>query len=100
MDSLQLVGPQETQFVGLNVTWTLPLVAPRCFRFVIGALGYHDVVIVDWIVDETLRVGRDLLVPQYRVRRREGSDYIGVSALEVPEVVQVAVGQHHKPAIL
>ncbi len=79
------------QFVSLDVAGTLPLVAPCRFRLVVRALGQHDVVVVHLVLDEASRVGRDLLIADHRVRCREGRDNVRVAALQVPEVVQVAV---------
>ena len=100
VNGLQLIGPQETQFVGLDVAGALGLVAPRRFGLVVRALGQHDVVVADLVLDEALRVGRDLLVADHRVRRREGRNEVGVAALQVPEVVQVAVGEDDEAAVL
>ena len=58
----------------------------RRFGLVVRALGQHDVVVADLVLDEALRVGRDLLVADHRVRRREGRNEVGVAALQIPEV--------------
>ena len=65
VNGLQLIGPQETQFVGLDVAGTLGLVAPRRFGLVVRALGQHDVVVADLVLDEALRVWHDLLVADH-----------------------------------
>ena len=58
----------------------------RRFGLVVRALGQHDVVVADLVLDEALRVGRDLLVADHRVRCREGRNEVGVAAFQVPEV--------------
>ena len=58
----------------------------RRFGLVVRALGQHDVVVADLVLDEALRVGRDLLVADHRVQRREGRNEVEVAALQVPEV--------------
>ena len=58
----------------------------RRFGLVARALGQHDVVVADLVLDEALRVGRDLLVADHRVQRREGRNEVEVAALQVPEV--------------
>ena len=100
VNGLQLIGPQETQFVGLDVAGTLRLVAPRSFGLVVRALSEDDVVVADLVLDEAMRVGRDLLVADHRVWCRKGCDEVGVAALQIPEVMQVAVGEDHEPAVL
>ncbi len=67
---------------------------------VVRALGEDDVVVADLLLDQALRVGRDLLVADDRVGRRKRRDDVGVAALEIPEVVQVAVGEDDEAAVL
>jgi hypothetical protein len=100
VNSLQLIRPEETQFVGLDIARTLGLVLPRRCGLVVRALGQHDVVVADLILDEALWVGLGLMVADYRIRSRKGRDNIGVAALQIPEVVQIAVGEDDEAAVL
>jgi len=100
VNGLQLIGPQETQVVGLDVTGTLRFIPPRGFGLVVRALGKNDVVLADLLLDEASRIRHDLLVADYRVRGREGGDDVRVAAFEIPEIVQVAVGEDHEAAVL
>ena len=94
-----MIGPQETQFVGLDVAGTLGFVSPGRLRLVVRTLGQHDIVLADLVLDETLRVGLDLLVADHRVRRREGGDDVGIAAFQVPEVMQIAIGEDDEAAV-
>ena len=100
MDGLELIGAQKSQCVGPNETRAFALVLPRCFRSIVRPLGENDIVVVDPLFNQTLRVRRDLPVVGYRVRRRERGDNGRSAALQIPEVVQIAVRQDHKAAML
>ena len=91
VDRLELVGAQEAQLVGLDEAGSLGLVPPGRLRGVAGPLGQHDVVVADPFLDQALRVGFDLSVAGYRVRRRERGDDVGIATFQVPEVMQIAV---------
>ena len=45
VDGLQLIGPQEAKFVGLDVAGAFRFVPPRRFGLVVRALGENDVVV-------------------------------------------------------
>ncbi len=100
VDGFELVGAQEAQLVGLDVGGALRLVLPPGLGLVVRALRQDDVVVGDVFVDQALRIRRDLLVAGYRIRRRERSDDVGIPAFQVPEVVQVAVGEDDEAAVL
>ena len=73
---------------------------PGGFGCVVRTLGANDIVLADLLFDQSLRIGRDLLVAGNRVRRRKRGDDVRAAAFEVPEVVQVAVGKHDEAAVL
>ena len=100
VNGLELIGTQKTQLVGLDVAGSLCFVLPGSLRCVVGALGADDVVRANLLVDQSLRIGLDLLVTGDRVRCRKRGDDVGAAALEVPEVVQVAVGKNDEAAVL
>ena len=99
VNDAKLVVPQEAQAVGADVGGAFGLVAPSRFRGVIGPLRQHDVVRADLFVNQALRVGNSLAEGADRLWRRKSSDDMRVAAFQIPEVVQVAVGQHHEPAV-
>ena len=68
MDGLQLIGPQEAELVGLDVAGRSASFFHAGFGLVVRALGEDDVVVADLLLDQALRVGRDLLVADDRVR--------------------------------
>ena len=100
MDRSELVGTQKAQIVGLNEAGALGFILPRSFRGIMRPVGESDVIFANLFRDQALRVGRDLSVAGYRVRRREGGDDIGVAAFQIPEVMQIAVRQDDEAAIL
>ena len=100
LDGLQLIWPKKPQVIGLYIAGAFCFVTPCRFGLVVRALGQHDVIVADLFLNEALRAWRDLLVADHRVRRREGRNEVGVAALQVPEVVQVAVGEDHEAAVL
>ena len=100
MDRFELIGAQKAQFVGLDEAGSLGFVLPRGFGGVVRPLREDDVVVSDPFIDQAPRVGRDLLVAGYRIRRRERGDDVGIAALQIPEVMQVAVRQDDEAAIL
>lgn len=100
MNGLELVGAQEAQLVGLDVGGALGRVLPAGLGLVGRSLGQDDVVIFDALVDQALRIRDDLLVPNDRIRGRERSDDVGIPAFQIPEVVQVAVGEDDEAAVL
>ena len=73
VDGLQLIGPQEAQLVGLDVAGALRFVLPRRLGLVVRALGQNDVVVADLLLDQALRIGRDLLVAD-RPSRASGNE--------------------------
>ncbi len=100
MHGLQLIRPQEAQFVGLDVAGAFGFVAPRRIGLIVRAQGQRDVVIVDDFFDKALRVGCDLLVTGHRVRCGEGCNEVGIAAFQIPEIVQVAIGEDDEAAVL
>ena len=68
--------PSIDRAAGSEACW------PRCSRgvplhsssglgSVVWALGENDVVVADLLFDQALRIGRDLLIADDRIRRRE-----------------------------
>ena len=100
VNGLQLIGPQEAQLIGLDVAGALRFVLPARFGRVAGPLGQNDVVVADRFLDETLRVGDHLLIAHHRIRCGERGDDVGIAAIQVPEIMQIAVGQDDEAAIL
>src|SRR6185437_16248776 len=94
------IRSQETQLVGLNVGRALGLVLPSSFGLVAGALRQDDVIRIDARFGQLLRIRLHLAVAGDGIRARETGDDVGIAALEIPEVMQVAVRQDHEPAIL
>jgi hypothetical protein len=78
VDGLELIGPEKAQLVGLDVAGALRFVLPGGFGCVVRALGANDVVLADLLFDQSLRIGRDLLVAGDRVRCRKRGDDVGL----------------------
>ena len=100
MDRSELIGTQKAQIVGLNEAGALGFILPRSFRGIMRPVGESDVIFANLFRDQALRVGRDLSIVGYGGRRREGGDDIGVAAIQIPEVMQIAVRQDDEAAIL
>ena len=100
MDGLQLIGAQEAQLVGLDEAGAFGFVLPGRFRRIIRPLSADDVVFADPLMNQPLRFGLDLLVAVHRIRCGKGGDQVGVAALQVPEVVQVPIGENDEAAVL
>ena len=100
VDGLLLVEAEEAEAVQLDEAGALGFVLPCGFRGVAGALGEDDVVIADGFLDEAFRVGHGLLVAGDGGGRRKRGDDVGVAAFEIPEVMQVAVGEDDEAAVL
>ena len=99
-DGLLLVRTQEAKPVDLDEARAFAFILPSGFGGVARALGEDDIVILDGFLDESFRVGSGLLVTDDGGRRRERRDDIRIAAFEVPEIMQVAVGEDHEPAVL
>ena len=99
VDGLQLVGAQKPQRVGLDEARTFRGVLPRGLGRIAGPLGADDVVVGDRLVDQALRVGRDRAAGVHGVGRGKRGDEVGIAALQVPEIVQVAVGEQDEAAV-
>ena len=69
MDRLELIGPEKAQLVGLDISGALRFVPPPGFRLIVRPLGKSDVVRPHLLVDQALRIGRDLLVANDRIGR-------------------------------
>ena len=78
----------------------LGLVPPGRLRSVVGPLGENDVVVSNDLLNQALRVRCDLPIACNRNRGRECGNDVGVAAFEVPEVVEVAVREDDKAAVL
>ena len=65
-----------------------------------GPLGEGDVVLADRFDDQSLRVGLEGVVALERVGRRVARDEVRVALFQIPEVVQVAVGEDDEAAFL
>ena len=50
--------------------------------------------------NQPLRFGLDLLVAVHRIRRGKRGNEVGVPALQIPEVVQIPIGEHYETAVL
>ena len=100
MDGLELVGPQEAQLVLVDVVSALPGVLPSGLCAVVGTLGQHDVVVADLFANQLIWLGRNLLVAGDRIGRRKRRDDVRVAAFEVPEVMQISVGEDDEAAVL
>ena len=99
-DGFLLIGPEEAQTVGINIALAFSFILPRGVGGIIGALGKNNVVVAYGLCNKALGVGNTLLVAHYRCRLWKGGYDIGVAALKIPEVMQIAIGQDDKTAIL
>ena len=97
---LLLIRTQQAQPIGVDEGGPLCFILPAGLGGIGRPLGQDDVVVTHDLVHESLWIGHRLLVAHHRRRRREAGDDIRIAALKVPEVVQVAVGQNHKSAVL
>lgn len=52
------------------------------------------------LIDKPPGVGRDVLVADYRLGRRKGSDDVRIAALHIPKVMKIAIGEDDEAAIL
>ena len=100
MDRLQLVRTEKAQLVGLDVGGPLAFVLPAGLRLIVGALSEDDVVVADLLRNQALRVRRDLSVAADGIRCGERGDDVRIAAVQIPKVVQVAVGEDHEAAVL
>jgi len=96
----ELIVPEEAKPVGSNVAGAFRIIPPPGLGLVVRALRESDVVVAHLLSDQALRVGRDLLVAGDRVGCRKRRDDVGVTAFEVPEIVQVPVGEDNEAAVL
>ena len=95
-----LVVAQEAQFVLLDEFVAFGEGVPAGFGGVAGALREGDVVAADRLDDQPLRVGLEGVVALERVGRRIAGDEVRVALLQIPEVVQVAIGKDDEAAFL
>ena len=65
-----------------------------------GPLREGDVVLADRFDDQPLRVGLEGVVALERFGRRVARDEVRVALFQIPEVVQVAVGEDDEAAFL
>ncbi len=100
IDGFLLVEAEEAEAIHLDEAGAFAFVLPSGFRGVARALGEDDIVILDNFLDEALRVRRGLLVAGDGGRRRERRNDIRVAAFEIPEVMEVAVGENDEAAVL
>ena len=94
-----LVVAQEPQAVRPDEVGTFVLVAPGGLRRVCGPLGQDDVIVMHALVHQSLWIRCEVLVDAYGVLRWEDSDDPGIAMLEIPEEVQVAVGEDYETAV-
>ena len=99
-DGALLVVAQEAQLVLLDELVALGGVVPARFAGVVGALREGDVVLADRLDDQPLRVGLEGVVALERFGRRVARDQVRVALFQIPEVVQVAVGEDDEAAFL
>ena len=100
MDGFQLIEAKKAQLVGLDVARALPFVFPSGLGLVARALGENDVIVADLLRGQALRIRRDLLVADDRIRGRKRGDDVRVAAFEVPEVMQFPAGEDDEAAVL
>ena len=100
MNGFQLIGPEKTEFVGLDVARALRFVLPSGLGPVTRPLGENDVIVADQFRDQAFRLRCDLLVADDRIRGGKSGDDVRVAALKIPEVMQVAAGQNDETTIL
>lgn len=84
----------------MDVVGALGFVPPRSFGFVGRALREDDVIVFDGLFDEALRIGNGFLIAGDRFWSWERCDYVGVTTLQIPEVVKIAVREDYETAIL
>lgn len=100
MNRLQLIRPQKAEFVGLDVVRSFRFVEPTRFAGVVRPLGERDVIVVDIFADQPAGIGDFFLERRHRFGRRERCDDVWIAALQIPEIMQVAIGENDKAAIL
>lgn|GEM_PF-6264771 len=100
VDGPLLIGTQETQAVDLNKTGAFRLVFPTRLISVTGPLCQSNIIFADLLFYETLRVGLDVLISLDGIGIGESGDEIGAAPLQIPEVVQIAVGKDNEAAVL
>ncbi len=62
-------------------------------------MGEHDIVLPHLFVEQALRDGRDFLIAFNGIGRGKRSDEIGIATFEIPEIVQVAVGEKNEATV-
>jgi len=100
VDRFQLIGAQKAELVCLEIGRTLVFILPAGLGGICRALRKGDVVIADLLVDEALRIRFELAVLADRSGVRERGDDAGVPMFQIPKVVQVAVREQDKAAVL
>ena len=99
MDGFLLVRAQEAKPVRLDEGEALGFILPSSFGGIAGALSQDDVIVVDHFFDELLRIGGDFLESDHRSGGGKGGDDGGITSLEIPEVVDVPVGEDDESAV-
>src|SRR5690606_33466043 len=87
-------------FVGLNVRLALGLGFPAGIGLIRRPLGENDVIVGDTLLDQPLRIGCGLLVTDAGIRRRKRGDDVRIAPLQIPEVVEISIGENNEAAIL
>ena len=99
-DGAFLVATQKAQLVLADEVVAFAVPVPARFRRVVRPLRQRDVVAADRFGDQPLRVGLESVVTLERFRRRVARDQVRVALFEIPEVMQVAVGEDDEAAFL
>jgi hypothetical protein len=96
----ELIAAEESQLVRHDVLRPLRFILPTGVGGIRGPLREGDVVAPDWFIGQPLRIGQDFLVVDRGGRRRKARDDVWVAAVEVPQVMEIAVGEENESAIL
>ena len=99
-NSFFLIEPEKAQSIRLDEPRSFGFVFPSGFGGITRALREDDVIVANDFLDETIGIGDGLLVACYGLWRRKRGDDVRGASLEIPEVVQVAVGKDDEAAVL
>ena len=99
-EGAKLIGTEEAEFVSLDENLTFNFTDPCGFRGVGRPLSQDHVVLGDAFCDDPCAVRNNLRSTRHGLWCGECGDDIGISPFQVPEIMEVAVGQDDVAAVL